>query len=90
MTDDAGRADRGAEANAEPEDLGDPILELRSLEEEVSEGFMARVLSSLRRRSLVSQMATMVWTASAQAFFEFIGMFFSLFDPGRSTRGGSD
>lgn len=66
----------------ENEDLGEPIRELRGLSTEVSSGFLGRVLSGLRRRSLVGQFATMAWTASALAFFEFLTMIFSVFDPG--------
>jgi hypothetical protein len=68
------------------EELGEPIGELMALEEDVSKGFMSRVLSSLRRRSLVGHMATLVWTASAQAFIEFLGMIFSMFSPGESPK----
>ena len=78
MSEDESRVEEGGN----PEDLGEPILELRELEEDPSAGFLGRVLSSLRRRSLVGQMATMAWTASAQAFFEFLGMFFSSLIPG--------
>jgi len=70
------------EAEGVPDDLGDPIAELRDFEEDASHGFLGRVLSALHRRSLVGQMATLAWTASAQAFFEFLGMIFSLFTPG--------
>jgi hypothetical protein len=72
----------GNEAEGTLDDLGEPIAELEGLEEDVSRGFVGRVLSALHRRSLVGQMATMAWTASAQAFFEFLGMLFSLFAPG--------
>ena len=84
MNEDKGRVDQGGD----PDDLGEPILELQELVEDPSGGFMGRVLSSLRRRSLVGQMATLVWSASAQAFFEFLGMFFSLFDAGRPPEAG--
>jgi len=66
------------------EDLGEPIAELRALEEDASGGFLAKVLSALHRRSLVGQMATMAWSASAQAFLEFLAMIFSVFDSGES------
>ncbi len=66
----------------ETDDLGEPIRELRELSTEVSPGFLGRVLSGMRRRSLVGQFATMAWTASALAFFEFLSMIFSVFDPG--------
>ena len=64
------------------EELGDPIMELQELREDVSSGFMARVLSALQRRSLVGNLATMAWTASAQALLEFLEMIFSVFSPG--------
>ena len=63
-------------------DLGDPILELQEMKEEVSSGFMTRILSALQRRSLVGNLATMAWSASAQALLEFLEMFFSVFSPG--------
>jgi hypothetical protein len=66
------------------DDLGEPIAELRELEDGVSVGFLGRVLSKLQRRSLVGHLATMAWTASALAFFEFLGMIFSIFDPGKA------
>ena len=78
------------EVEDEQEGLGEPIRELKELEVEVSSGFIGGVLASLRRRSLVSNLATMVWTGGAQAFLEFLQMFFSLFNPGKSPEGGSD
>lgn len=74
----------------ERDGLGEPIRELQELEVQVSSGFIGGVLASLRRRSLVSNLATMVWTGGAQAFLEFLQMFFSLFNPGKSPEGGSD
>ena len=64
------------------EELGEPIAELQELREDVSSGFMSRVLSALQRRSLVGNLATMAWTASAQALLEFLEMIFSVFSPG--------
>ena len=80
MAEDKGRN----EGVLDEEDLGEPVAELRDLEESVSRGFLGRVLSKLQRRSLVGHLATMAWTASALAFFEFLGMIFSFFDPGKS------
>ncbi|MBT8398316.1 MAG: hypothetical protein HKO65_01380 [Gemmatimonadetes bacterium] len=65
-------------------DMGDPIAELRDLDEEVSAGFLGRVVSMLQRRSVVGHFATMAWTASVLAVFEFLGMIFSIFDTGNS------
>jgi len=66
------------------EDLGEPVAELKGMEEDVSRGFLGRVLARLQRRSLVGHFATMAWTASALAFFEFLGMIFSILYPGTS------
>lgn len=82
MDEDTGRTDQ---VDGD-EELGEPIGELMALEENVSTGFLARVLSSLRRRSLVGHMVTLVWAASAQAFLEFLGMIFSMFSPGESPK----
>jgi hypothetical protein len=68
------------------EDLGEPIDELKALEVEVSSGFLARLVSALQRRSLVGQMATLAWIASAQAILEFLSMIFSIFDSGPSRK----
>lgn len=85
---DEDRIDR--DQKSEPEGLGEPIQELQELKVEVSSGFISGVLTSLRRRSLVSNLATMIWTGGAQALLEFLQMFFSVFNPGKSPEGGSD
>ncbi len=79
MAEDKGRN----EGILDEEDLGRPVSELRDMEEPVSRGFLGRVLSKLQRRSLVGHLATMAWTASASALFEFLGMIFSFFNPGK-------
>jgi hypothetical protein len=72
------------------EDLGEPVRELRELEEEVSSGFLGRVLSSLRRRSLTSHIATFSWFALGLAVMEFLRLAFSVFETDEPTNGGSD
>ena len=67
-------------------DLGEPIAELGGMEEDVSVGFLGRVLSKLQRRSLVGHFATMALTASALAFFEFLGVVFSIFDDKKTSK----
>ena len=69
------------------EDLGDPIAELRDLQEPVSAGFMGRVVRSLRRRSLGSQLATLSWTAMGEVFLEFIKVIHTLLQPRNSDQG---
>ena len=66
------------------EDLGDPIAELRGFEELPSPGFQGRVVRSLRRRDLSSQLVTLSWTGLGQVFLELLNMVFSLFEPGAS------
>ena len=81
----------GSEPNLD-EELGVPIRELQELEEPVSAVFLGRVLSSLRRRSLASQVATFSWLALGLAILEFLRIAFSFFDSTDSTKeeGGSD
>ncbi len=74
----------------EVEDPGEPIPELKDLEVEVWPGFLSRVLSALRRRSLVNQLTTMAWSGFGEAVLEFMGMVFSLFESKRADKGGSD
>ena len=65
-----------------PEEMGEPIQELRELEVEVSSGFLGRLINSLRRRSLVNQLATMAWTGMGEAIVEFMRMLFAFLNPG--------
>ena len=65
-----------------PEDeLGEPIRELREIEHAPSAGFVDRLSSSLRRRGLGSQLATLTWSAFGGVFLEFLSMIFSAFQP---------
>jgi hypothetical protein len=80
----------GSEGVRDAEEMGEPIRELRDLEVDVSSGFLFRVLSNLRRRSLVSQLSTMIWIGGGQAFLELLRTVFSLINPGKSPEGGSD
>lgn len=79
-----------SEGPGDPEGMGEPIRELRELEVDVSSGFLSRVLRGLRRRSLVSHLGTMIWTGGAQALLEFLGLVFSLLNPGKPPEGESD
>ena len=78
-------ADPGVEA-----DLGEPIAELRMLDEPAPSGFLSRLLSSLRRRDLSSQLATLGWFAMGAVVIEFVRMVYSLFESGGQNRGDSD
>ena len=71
-------------------DPGEPLSELLELREPVSESFLGRVVSALRRRSLTSHLATLSWTVAGAAFIEVLRVFFSLLNPGRPNEGGSD
>jgi len=73
----------------ELEDLGEPIAELRTLAEEPTPGFVFRLVNSLRRRDLSSQLATLSWIGLGAVLVEFIRMIFSFLDNPQD-RGGSD
>ena len=72
------------------EDLGEPIEELRDFEEEVPTGFFARILSSLRRRRLGSEFATLGWSGLAEVFLEFLRIIHSLFQASGTEEGETD
>lgn len=63
------------------EDLGEPIDALRDLSVEPSDGFLARLRSTLRRRDLSSQVATLSWMGLGTVVLEFFRMIFSMLEP---------
>lgn len=71
-------------------DLGEPIAELRDLEEVPSAGFLGRLRNSLRRRALGAQVATLSWTGLATVVVEFIRVIFSIFETNQRDEGGAD
>ena len=71
-------------------DLGEPIEELRLLEELPSVSFVARLRNSLQRRALGSQMVTLSWTGLATVMLEFFRMMFSAIEPDQRDEGGAD
>ena len=82
-------ADRNDDVR-EDEDLGEPVSELLELAEEPSAGFLSRIVSSIQRRNLASNFATLAWSAAAVALFEFLRMIFSAFEPRGSRQGDDD
>ena len=68
-------------------DLGEPIAELRELVEDPPTGFIGRLLNSLRRRDLSSQLVSFSWNGLGTVLFEFIQMIFSIFDTNPRDRG---
>jgi hypothetical protein len=72
------------------EALGSPIGELAQFREPPSPGFVHRLLDSLRRRDLSSQLATLGWTGLGSVFVEYIKLIFSVFDANTDSRGGSE
>ncbi len=72
------------------EDMGDPIAELHDFEEPASAGFLGRVVGSLRRRKLGSEMATLSWSGFGQVFLEFMKMVQSLFPSPGPDEGETD
>ena len=87
MADEQDRRDDGGGA---PEDLGAPIEELRLLDEAPSSGFLGRLLGSLRRRDLSSQLVTLSWDGLTAVLLEYLNVIFSAFDPSARKKGGSD
>ena len=86
----ADEQDRRADGGGPPEDLGAPIAELRLLDEAPSAGFLGRLLGSLRRRDLSSQLVTLSWDGFGTVLLEFLNVIFSSFDPSARKNGGSD
>ncbi|MDH3207328.1 MAG: hypothetical protein OEO79_12075 [Gemmatimonadota bacterium] len=74
----------------EGEDLGDPIDALRDHSEAVELGFVGRVVRSVRRRSLGSHLATLVWSAMGQVLVEFLEIVYSLFESHDGDRGDTN
>lgn len=72
------------EVGADLEDLGEPVLELLELTEQPSGGFLSRLLSTLRRRSLGSHIAALSFTAFGEVILEFLTMIYSLFESDRT------
>lgn len=60
------------------EEMGRPVTELTELNHEARAGFIGRVISSLGRRTLVSQLATFSWSVVWEAAREILQMAFSL------------
>lgn len=73
-----------------PDDLGEPIAELRDFQAEPPSGFVHRLLNTLRRRDLSKQFVSMGWTGFAAVLLEFVKMIFSVFEPSPQDDGGAD
>jgi hypothetical protein len=84
MVDDADEVPEGTDLD----DLGEPLVELRDLAEPPSPALVARIRSSLRRRSLASQLASLGWSGVGSVFLEFIEMIRALLVDTTSNRGG--
>lgn len=69
------------------EDLGEPIAELQGYAEAAPVGLFGRIVRSLQRRALGSQVATLSWTAMGEVFMEFLKMIHSMFQSGRTDQG---
>ena len=80
----------GSGAEGGVDDLGQPIEELRAFREAPPPGFLGRVVRSLRRRSLGSQLATLSWNGIGQVVLEFLTMIFSLFESSDGDQGETD
>lgn len=72
-----------------PEDeMGDPVEELRMLEEDPAGGFLTRLRSAIQRRDLGAQLAGFGWGGLGAVFMEFLEIVFSVFDTTNRDEGG--
>lgn len=83
----AGDSDFPAEEDL---DLGSPVDELRGYEETAPAGFVGRLVRSLSRRRLGSQVATLSWLGLGQVMLEFLKMIHSLFQASGTDEGETD
>lgn len=74
-------------AGSPEQDLGEPIVELATLQELPPERFAQRVIGSLRRRQLTSDFLWLWWTGLAQALLEIIRLAMGLIGIGEQTDG---
>ena len=74
----------------EPEDLGDPIAELRLLDEAPPEGFLPRVRNSIQRRVFAGQVVDFGLRPLGEFFMEYVVMLVSAFAPASSASRRSD
>ena len=76
------RPDDSARESAEP-DPGDPLTELRILEEEPSGRFVDRVCDGINRRQAGAHLLEMSWWGLTGLVMELLQVFFRAFLPGR-------
>jgi hypothetical protein len=78
--------ERPPEGGDEREELEERIHLLSTLTVEPELGFMSRLRGRIQRRTLVSDMATLSWSATAHVFFEYLIALFGLFGGGHDRR----
>ena len=69
-------------------ELGRPIAELLDLDVDPDPGLVRRVLGSIRRRDLTSQLATLWWSGVAEMFSEILQLIAGLAVANRPTEEG--
>ena len=72
------------------EDLGPPIAELATMREPAPDGFVGRVVGSIRRRDLTSELATLWWTGLGEVFVEIIRLVSGLVRTSDHREGGTE
>ena len=80
--DDAGADNRSP---LDPDDLGEPVIELRDLSLAVDERFVRRLRSRLERRLLAGELLGLAWTAPVMMLIELLRAPFELFSGRRRT-----
>ena len=82
--------DRAPEPPDEDADLGAPVRALADLREPPPRGFAGRVVGSLRRRHLASQLTSLWWTGLGEVFLELIRLVTGLVSHPDPTDGGDE
>jgi hypothetical protein len=78
----------GSGASNDAIDTGEPIELLQAVAVVPRAGFMARIRSSIQRRTLGSQFADLSWKAVTTVIMEYLTLAFGLFSAsGRNQRG---
>jgi hypothetical protein len=70
----------------EPEENEERIHLLSTLTVEPQSGFMGRLRGRIQRRTLVSDVATLSWSATAHVFLEYVLALFGLIGGGHDRR----
>jgi len=75
--------------NQFPDDEGEPIAALASIDLEASERFWTRVRRKVDRRVATAQVVSFSWNLPKLIFLEFLEIAFNIFSPAKGRKGES-